>query len=543
MPLLKPSRPPAVWRWRLLAALLILGAAGLHVAYLAWNCPLDLAPDEAHYWDWSRHLDWSYYSKGPLVAYLIRAGCEVFGTSALGVRLPAVVCGSLLLVSLYVLTVQVFGRERLACAVVAVALTVPVIAAGSSLMTIDSPYTCCWGWALVFGYQAVMRRSAWAWPLVGLAVGVGILAKYTMALWLPSLVLFLLTSPAHRRLLRQRGLWLACAVAGVCCLPILVWNAGHDWVTVRHVLRLAGLAHRDASAVTGNGPSWHWTGPFVYVGTQFALLLGFWFAAWVAALWSSRPWHDINEGTRYLWWLSATTFGVFLAFSVKTNGGEPNWPITAYIAGVVLTAGWLSHRLEGPAGWSRRLTVAGLAAACGLGLGLTLLIHHSDWAYPLLARLAGRPTKQQPLPLRRLDPTCRLRGWHTVGAAVDDLCEELRAEGIEPVVAGTGWALPGEIGFYCAGHPTVYSLGPVVGDRRSQYDYWGPNPVGDKDYFLGKTFIIVGALPEHFSAWFDSIDPPRAVTHRENGQPVATWTVIVCHGFRGFPDVTPREDF
>ena len=61
-------------------------------------CPLELAPDEAHYWDWSRHLDWSYYSKGPLVAWLIRASCELFGPLSLeltgslaaAVRLPAV---------------------------------------------------------------------------------------------------------------------------------------------------------------------------------------------------------------------------------------------------------------------------------------------------------------------------------------------------------------------------------------------------------------------------------------------------------------------
>src|SRR5213082_3473029 len=116
------SAPEHPWRWRLLAGLLILGSAGLRLAYLASNCPLDLAPDEAHYWDWSRHLDWSYYSKGPLVAYLIRAGCElagpwsrqVTGTDMLAVRLPAILCGSLLLVSVYVLTVQVFGRPGLA---------------------------------------------------------------------------------------------------------------------------------------------------------------------------------------------------------------------------------------------------------------------------------------------------------------------------------------------------------------------------------------------------------------------------------------------
>ena len=163
---------PNVWRWRVLAALLILGASALHVAYLASNCPLDLAPDEAHYWDWSRHLDWSYYSKGPLVAYLIRLGCAAAGplslewtqTEMLAVRLPAILCSALLLLSLYVVTVQVYAREDLACGVVAIALTLPAVVAGGSLMTIDAPYTCCWGWALVLGYQAVFRGSRWAWP-------------------------------------------------------------------------------------------------------------------------------------------------------------------------------------------------------------------------------------------------------------------------------------------------------------------------------------------------------------------------------------------
>src|SRR5262249_54761091 len=65
------------WRWRALLVFLILATTALRIAYLSYDCPLDLAPDEAHYWDWSRHLDWSYYSKGPLVAYLIRAGCTV----------------------------------------------------------------------------------------------------------------------------------------------------------------------------------------------------------------------------------------------------------------------------------------------------------------------------------------------------------------------------------------------------------------------------------------------------------------------------------
>src|SRR5215467_3958242 len=135
MPLRRPgafTRLPG-WACHVLAATLILGAAAARLAYLALDCPLDLAPDEAHYWDWSRHLDWSYYSKGPLIAYLIRAGCALAGSwsrgltgsEMLAVRLPAVVCGSLLLISLYILARQVFHRPGLGTAVVALALTLP----------------------------------------------------------------------------------------------------------------------------------------------------------------------------------------------------------------------------------------------------------------------------------------------------------------------------------------------------------------------------------------------------------------------------------
>jgi hypothetical protein len=523
------------WRWHLLAACLILAVTGLRLVYLACACPLDLAPDEAHYWDWSRHLDWSYYSKGPLVAWLIRGSCllsgpwsrTLTGTDMLAVRLPAVLCGGLLLTSVYILTIQVFRRGSLALAVVAVALTVPMTAAGAALMTIDAPYTCCWGWALVLGHHAVFRRSAWSWPAAGFAVGLGILAKYTMVLWLPSVAFFLLGSRAHRRLLLSPAFWIMIATAAVCCVPILVWNVQQNWVTLRHVLGQAGMS---------SGPALHWEGPLIFLGTQCALLLGFWFVAWVAAMVAFRPGVQADEGIRYLWWLSAPMFLVFLLFSVKTRGGEPNWPVTAYISGLVLTAGWLAGRMQSAAGLTRRLTGIGIAAACLFGLIVTLLIHRTDYVYPLLARLTGPGTANNPLPLRRLDPTCRLRGWRTLAATVDVVRGRLQDEGIDPVLAGTGWNLPGEVAFYCAGQPPVYSVGLSLGDRHSQYDLWRPNPLADGPHFAGRTFIVIGGFSPQFGQAFAKVEPPQQVVHYEAHYPVALWAVTVCRGFHGFPE-------
>ena len=111
----------------LIAAAVILASAAASLAYLLFRCPLDLAPDEAHYWDWSRRLDWSYYSKGPLVAWLIRGSCELFGelsvrlTGDLGVavRMPALLCHAATMAGWYVLATGGFRSSRLGLAVVA----------------------------------------------------------------------------------------------------------------------------------------------------------------------------------------------------------------------------------------------------------------------------------------------------------------------------------------------------------------------------------------------------------------------------------------
>src|SRR5262249_59883954 len=113
-------------------------------------------------------------------------------------------------------------------------------------------------------------------------------------------------------------------------------------------------------------------GPVVRVGSKWGRLVVCCSLAGGGAMPAHRPWREPDAGLRYLWWMSAPMFAVFLAFSPKTGGGEPNWPVTAYVSGLVLTAGWLDCQLRSPVAWYRRLTIAGLAAAGGVGLVLTV---------------------------------------------------------------------------------------------------------------------------------------------------------------------------
>jgi Dolichyl-phosphate-mannose-protein mannosyltransferase len=531
------ANPERKWFWRSCVLAVILLVSLFRIVYLARWCPLDLAPDEAHYWDWSRHLDWSYYSKGPLVAWLIRGSCELFGdwsrqltgTEMLAVRVPAVLCGALLLLALYTLTVQAFGRERLAFAAVLLALSVPIISAGGLLMTIDAPFTCLWAWALVTGHCAIVQGRSWAWPVTGLLVGLGILAKYTMGLWLVSAGLCLLCTPELRRLLFGRGFWVMSAVAALCCVPIVWWNAANDWVTFRHVGTQAGLAGE------ARGAGINWLGPLEYLGGQFSLLLGYWLVAWVAAMVDFRPTRAAKPAVHYLWWMSVPTVALFGLVTFKAKA-QLNWPVAGYLSGMVLVAAWLERQLTAPSQSYRRLAQVPLIAVCALGLVITAAIHNSRLAHPLVALVTRPPSVAEPFPLRKVDPTCRLRGWRHLAAELDTLRGEIAAaEGTEPVLAGIHWGLPGELGFYCAGHPAVYSVGPAFGDRHSQYDLWRPNPIADARAFRGRTMVIVGQglLPRQPPAFHQAV-AARQVVYREGDNPVAGWTIWVVRDFEGF---------
>jgi hypothetical protein len=248
---------------------------------------------------------------------------------------------------------------------------------------------------------------------------------------------------------------------------------------------------------------------------------------------AANPLTESDPGRRFLWWLSAPMFLIFFAFSIKTGGGEPNWPVAAYLSGGVLAAGWLYQQFQTGSTRYRWLIITAVALTSLAGLSVTAIAHHSESIHPLLQRISGPATALRPYPVRRFDPTCRLRGWRTLAERIDELRARLSEEGKQPVVAAYSWSVPGELGVYCAGHPQVYSIGLMQGDRHSQYDFWH-NPIDHPEAFLGRSFIMVGDIAPAVRAAFKDVDEPIHVTHYDNGIPVAGWNVFVCHNFQGF---------
>ena len=116
---MKPTKSDPFAR---VAAGAILAVMLAQTVFLIWGCDWDLCGDEAEYWAWSRKLGWSYFSRGPAVAWMIRLGTEVLGGLSLkltgslmfAVRFPCVVLGGLTAWGVYRLVVLTTESNRTA---------------------------------------------------------------------------------------------------------------------------------------------------------------------------------------------------------------------------------------------------------------------------------------------------------------------------------------------------------------------------------------------------------------------------------------------
>src|SRR5437870_6923070 len=184
------STTRAVW-------LFIIALTAMRLSMLTTS---DLEFDEAHYWMWSERLAPAYFSKGPGIAFAMRASTAIFGANEFGVRFfsPVLAAGTSLL--MFYFARRLFSASAGLCTVLALNVT-PIFNIGAFLMTIDSLSVFFW-LAAMFTFWLALERSprfSWHWPLTGLLVGLGFLSTYTNALELVSIFLVLALAPRFGR--------------------------------------------------------------------------------------------------------------------------------------------------------------------------------------------------------------------------------------------------------------------------------------------------------------------------------------------------------
>lgn len=516
-------------RCRLAAALLIPLVAVLHVAYVGAGVT-DLAEDEAYYWDWSRQLDYGYFSKGPATAWMVRASCALLGDTALAVRLPAVLLRAGLACCTWWMARRLFGSDRAALAAVALGYLTPIFLTTGLVTTTDPPYLFCWALATCFGCAAVWDRRPWAFVAAGATVGAGALVKPSMPLWLAGLGLFLMADREARPLLRTRGPWLAALAAVPFALPMLIWNARHDWVTFLHVGEDIGVIEGDFAA---RNVADFFLGQFGVLGPVALLVAPAVIGAAGAAIRGRREGRAAADGPRPETFLLCVGLPVFVGVLVSSlrKHAAANWCAAAYVTFLVLAGRYLCERLDRTRR-PRALRIA-LAAASVAAAGIVLLAHRTELVYPLLARANARLGTRL---TARADPTWRVHGWAEVGQRASDLRDAL---GPGTLVMAQDYMTAAELAFYVRGQPRTFVAGTwFTGPDRepfSQYDLWADRrlDVRENPALRGRRFLYLGKMNDDLRGAFESVRPLGAIDVRRGGIEVRRYDAWACEGFRG----------
>ncbi len=376
--------------------LLVLAALTLlRLAYLTVY-PFDLHPDEAQYWVWAQDLAFGYYSKPPMVAWLIGATTAVCGDGEACVRAGAPLMHFFTALAIYGAGHRLFDR-RVGFWAALLYATLPGVAFSSVVMSTDLPLLLFWAvglYAYVRALQAVVLVGhAWRWwLLLGVAIGLGMLGKYAMIFFVLSIAVHVALSRGRLAGWRWSGIILALLVGVAIYAPNVLWNADNSFVSYAHTSDNANLG----------GDLFRIDAFLEFFGAQFGVFGPALFAALLVILARWRGWFA-DERLRLLVAFTLPTLAIMLAQGFLSRANA-NWAAPAYVAAAILVAAWALR--ANPALWRGRALVASGSVAIHVGLIAVFLV--------FIAATYGRPDA---LP-GKADPFKRVRGWTELGAAI-----------------------------------------------------------------------------------------------------------------------------
>lgn len=374
---------PALWGG--LAVLL-----AVRLVALRYNAT-DLFFDEAQYWYWSLEPAFGYYSKPPLIAWIIGAATSVCGTSEFCIRLPSPLIHTATAFVIYGIGRRLYGQSTGVWAALAFA-TLPGVSLSAGIISTDVPLLFFWAVALL-GVVGLRETRVW-WPAVALGVGIGLglNAKYAMAFFGLSMLVYVIVTPAARDLLRDVRLYVALGLGVALIAPNLLWNLSNSFATFSHT----------ADNAKWGGSLFNIGKGLEFFGAQFGVFGPVLFAALLSTSWTA--WRErLPEPDRLL---LAFTLPVLAAVTLQAfvSRAHANWAATAYVAGTVLVMAVLlrqQHR-----GW--------LKGSFAVHIAMVAIIGLAAWQ-------AG----QFKLPFGA-DPFARTLGWKAFAGEIEATLNEAR---------------------------------------------------------------------------------------------------------------------
>ncbi len=506
------TAPPAT-----LAVWLVVIGFLLRLIYLG---QVELLPEDAYYWNYAQHLAPGYLDHPPMVAWLIWLGTAMFGNTEFGVRIAALSCSAVAAVFAYRLTRNLFGGPAALVALVLMQV-LPFFFLGGMLMTPDAPMTAAWVAALYYLERALLAGRPRAWLLAGVAIGFGMVSKYTIGMLVPAAFLFVMLDRQSRRWLLRWEPYAALVIAAIIFSPVIFWNAQHEWAsfafqTSRRLAEAPRFAlHKLVISML-----------VLLTPTGFLTLL-------VSRFAGSREGPAAQDGRRWLFIrLSVLVpISVFVVFSLR-HDVKVDWtgaPWLGAVPAMAATIVWFgAHSTQGIRRW--------VYSAWGPTAIIMLLLYAGGLHYLALG-LPGAGYSRQ----LELVPV----GWRELGRQINAVADDIRREsGLEPIVVGMDrYELASELAFYSpdrARSVRETSSRNLFGQNGLMYGRWAESlEVGNRPLIL--VAWDPHDLSDELTAGYAALDPPKEGLLSRDGIVVREYHYRIARGLRAWAQPQYRE--
>jgi 4-amino-4-deoxy-L-arabinose transferase-like glycosyltransferase len=302
--------------------------------------PLEIGPDEAQYWRWSRTLDFGYYSKPPLIAWVIALSTAVFGDGEWAIRFLAPILHGISAYFLFLLGRRMF-TSRIGAWGAAIYFLMPGVWLSSAIITTDAVLLVAWSAALYFLWRLREKPGVVVGLLAGGAIGLAMLGKYAAVYLFSGAALAAVFDRDMRKALLSPG-GVAMIVAAVAVMsPNLIWNAMNGFATLSHTADNANLAEAGFNPLNVIG----------FVGDQMAVFGPLTFLLFIAGGAFIGGRRDAEATTRELWLLSFIVPAMIVIMGQEImSRAHANWAAAAYPAVSVLLASWVDRTFGERAG-------------------------------------------------------------------------------------------------------------------------------------------------------------------------------------------------
>ncbi len=334
-------------------ALIGVGLITLTRILVLWVSPTDLYVDESQYWLWGQDMDFGYYSKPPMIGWVLRAFDEMAAQrSAFTVRLPAPLFHGATALILGAWAQRFLPERPWAGFWVAMTyLSLPIVAVGSFLISTDTIMAPFLSGALLFYWRICEGGSARHAVAGGVLLGLGFLSKYAAVYFLPGAIIAYILFPSMRPNARLLGLYALAFL--LAASPNIIWNIANDLTTVSHTMDNIGWVKEESV-----GPTLNFAGFFEFTLSQFAVFGPVFMGIWLIALFSAAP-----GRRRALLWFSIPVWSIVLLQALLSRA-YANWAFAAILPATLIVVLWALERRR------LRLLWSGLA----INLAICLII-------------------------------------------------------------------------------------------------------------------------------------------------------------------------